>query len=423
MALQEDRNKSGIAVVGAGTTGYLTTIFLCQNYPGVPIRWIYPEDNKPIGVGEATVPEVTKFLRELGITPEEMIKNVNGTVKLGIEAQGFFNKNESFYHPFGDTESDSVFLRECMSASIVPNDILDYDIGMHFDVRELMDYLDNTLCQYENLTIGRHEVGSIDEIQEDIIIDCTGFKRHIINQVKQDNFISITDKIPNDTALVYRGPYKNEKQRIPYTKTIAKDHGWIWNIPLGDTLTAGYVHSSKCKSLDVLDEFIEHLHELYDDVDTARIHMVPMITGRLKEHIIQHKNKTVIALGLSSFFIEPLESTGLYLVVYGIRLLDKMLSGELSHDMYNRTYNHEFDVILDFIIAHYKYTQNDNEYWNQYKQLAIKPYVENHIFPERSWDYILNGMHQTYFEPDMTIHDKIKLTRCASYDDWYTKQK
>jgi len=85
----QTNKTNAIAVVGAGTTGYLTTLYLCKNYPDLNVRWIYPENNKPIGVGEATVPEVTEFLKDLDIDIKVIINELNGSLKLGIRFEDF----------------------------------------------------------------------------------------------------------------------------------------------------------------------------------------------------------------------------------------------------------------------------------------------------------------------------------------------
>lgn len=281
MALQENRIKHGITIVGAGTTGYLTTLFLCKNYPNVQIRWVYPKVNKPIGVGEATVPEVTSFLKELGISPEIILKDLKGSLKLGIKFKDFYEKGKSFNHPFGNTDQESYNINYMINNDIVPHNILDYDeIATHFDVRELMKYLDDIFDQFDNLTIERRIVQSTDEFDEDIIIDCTGFSKALADY----NFVDITDKIPNNRAMVYRTKYKDISQKVPYTTAQAMQNGWIWNISLKDEMSIGYIYDD---TYDVKEEFIKYLEENYNDVDQSKIFEVPMITGRNEEHIIE----------------------------------------------------------------------------------------------------------------------------------------
>jgi tryptophan halogenase len=412
MALQKNRIKDGITIVGAGTTGYLTTLYLCKNYPELKITWIYPEDNKPIGVGEATVPDVTHFLHDLGIDAKIILNKLNGSLKLGIRFEDFYEKGTVIYHPFGVSEEESFDLKYCMEHKIVPDDILDYEeIATHFDVRELMLYLDEVMKDLPNLTIDRRYVNSVEEIQEDFIVDCTGFSRSLYDY----KFKSIADKVPNNRALVYRGQYTDkQKQKVPYTNCVGADYGWIWETPLNETIAFGYVHDD---TYDVKDEFVKHLEKHFDTVDESLIRSVPMITGRNTEHMVQIGSKTVVAIGLSSFFIEPLESTGLYLVAYGVKTLNSYLQGEFTMEEYNTVYNKEFDVILDFIVAHYKFSKRDNEYWNRYKDIDIELYKENNIFPKRSWDYLLSGFNQVEYKPKMNPITHIKVRKGKPFYD------
>lgn len=415
MALQENRIGNRITIIGAGTTGYLSTFFLVKNYPNIHFTWIYPENNKPVGVGEATVPAVTDFLKKLGITPEIILNDLNGSLKLGIEFKDFYKINESFYHPFGNTDNEAQEIQEMMKNNSVPDNILEYsDIATHFDVVELMNYLDSKM-NFDNLTIIRKEITDLSEIQDNLIIDCTGFKKSLNNKT----FKTITDKIPNDCAYIYRDVYNDiDNQKKPFTVAQATDSGWIWNISLKNKLSIGYVHSS---NNDVLEEFKNYIKEKFGSINEENIFKIDMLTGRNEEHIVE-KDKTIITLGLSSFFIEPLESTGLYLVVYGIQLLDEYLKNKITAQQYNEIYNNEFDVILDFIVAHYKYSTRNNKYWEQYKNIEIEKFKENNIFPTRSWNYILEGMNQ---QEKQKINSLIllKVRKYKKYLDWIKDEK
>lgn len=350
-------------------------------------------------MGEATVPEVTAFLNDLGISTQTILNELNGSLKLGIKFVDFYKKGESFNHPFGANSFESFNINYMMDSNTVPDNILEYkEIATHFDVRVLMKYLDKVLCTFKNLTIEHDIIDDCAHLVEDTVIDCTGFRKSLLNKYIPNNFQSISDKIPNNAALVYRAPYKSIEQKVPYTTCKAMNNGWCWHIPLGNQMSIGYVHDN---TYDVKQEFADHLKTIFDDVNYENIVSVPMITGRNLKHIYEGQRQTIIAIGLSSFFIEPLESTGLYLVQYGIKCLDKYLKEEITDQFYNQEYNDEFDVILDFIIAHYKYSTHSNEYWTHYKDLDVELYKENNIFPKQSWDYILRGFELSNYKPGM----------------------
>jgi len=418
MALPENRNRSRVTVVGAGTSGYLTVLYLCTKFPVKHITWIYPKINQPIGVGEASVPEVQEFLNDLGISLDDVVRNCNGNFKIGVKFVDWWKKGTTFYHPFGLTDEESVELEYMMQNNIVPENLLtEYsDLASHFDVKLLTAYLDQKFTEFSNLTIERRFVNSLDEVSDNIVVDCTGFKKSFINQNNPDNFISITDTIPNNQVFVYRADYADKTtQQVPYTTMIAQDYGWIWNIPLADKITYGYVHDSK---YDVKQSFIDYVESQVGTIDTSKINTVPMITGRNKNHMLHTDTKTVCGVGLSSCFIEPLEATGLYLTVFGIRLLGQYLQQQITDEVYNKTYNNEFDAVLDFVVAHYKYSERDNEYWQHYNTVGLELYRPNGIFPDRSWDYIIAGFNDNERELTIKAESILKLRKGLHFSKW-----
>jgi tryptophan halogenase len=419
MALQTDRNINRITIVGGGTSGYLTVLYFCRKRPDIHITWIYPQDNKPIGVGEATVPDVTNFLTELGININDILNDINGSLKIGARFEGWADTGQYFYHPFGLTDQESLEIEWMMQNDKLDPNILDNysDLAVNFDVRELASWLDIKFKEFSNLTIIRKSITDADEVEDDHIVDCTGFAKVLINKGQIDNFKSIKHIIPNNRAFVYRAQYSDiDKQQVAYTTLTAANYGWIWNTPLKNVVTFGYIHDDK---FDVKQEFIDFVeNKVGYKIDQSKIGNVPMITGRNINHIRRQGDKTIYSIGLSSFFIEPLEATGLYLTSFGIKLLDKLIHKEITEDYYNSEYNREFDAVTDFIVAYYRFSNKKNEYWDSFKQLEINKHRKNFIFPERSWHYILSGLGE---EPrQLTIEAKsiLKIRKGITYREW-----
>jgi hypothetical protein len=144
---------SNIAVIGAGTSGYLSVLYFCTRYPEYNITWIYPEDNVTIGVGESTVPQVAEFLEDLGITPKEIINDIGGSLKLGIKFEDFVTTD--YFHPFGIEDDEAALVEYIMKHNKIPDDIMSYDISFHFNVANLAKFLDNWFKRFDNLTIER----------------------------------------------------------------------------------------------------------------------------------------------------------------------------------------------------------------------------------------------------------------------------
>lgn len=393
----------------------MTAFFLAKNYPLSTITWIYPEDNKTIGVGEALVPMVSHFLQDLGITHADIIKHCNGTLKMGLVFDGFDRPDQSFAFPFGLGEHDTFntsSVMHMMKTHKVPDTIYQYpDISTHFRTTDMTKYMDTLVGSYSNLHIKRDTVTK-DQLEGtyDLLIDCTGFGRYVSKL--SDNFVDISDKVPNNKAFVYRHSYTSTDQVKPYSLFKAMDYGWIWHIPLGDQLAVGYVH---CDKFDAKPQFIEYITQLFGLTETPTVGEVKYITGRNKVHM---KDK-VVAVGLASSFIEPLESTGLYFVVSALYKLQSYIDGCITEQEYNESVNRDFDVVVDFILAHYKYSKRDNEYWRLYKDTAIAEYEELDIFPKPAWDYILSGFGRADV-PKESVNptELINIHRGTPYHEW-----
>jgi hypothetical protein len=152
------------------------------------------------------------------------------------------------------------------------------------------------------------------------------------------------------------------------------------------------------------------------DPNPADIREISMITGRNKVHL----KDNVVAVGLASGFIEPLESTGLYLTIAGVRKLCKYIDGEISEQEYNDLINYDFDTVVDFVIAHYKYSKRDNEYWSFCKNIPNMLFREMDLFPIESWQFILAGFNEKFNPPEYPMDPKelINIHRGTPYYKW-----
>ena len=141
-----------------------------------------------------------------------------------------------------------------------------------------------------------------------------------------------------------------------------------------------------------------------------------MITGRNKIHL----KDNVVAIGLASCFIEPLQSTGIYLTTSAVHQLCQYIDGEITENEYNNFINEEYDALVDFIIAHYKYSRRNNSYWNHYKNIPIVHYRKMQIFPKDSWDYILNGFGYPAEVPKPIVnpYELINIYKGTPYHEW-----
>ena len=90
-------------VVGGGTAGWLTALFIKKHLPQSDITVIESSEIGILGAGEGTVPSFIAFLRSIDISPNDIIYHANGTFKNGIK---FTNWNgggsdDYYFHGFG----------------------------------------------------------------------------------------------------------------------------------------------------------------------------------------------------------------------------------------------------------------------------------------------------------------------------------
>lgn len=228
-----------ITIVGGGTAGWLTAAFLVRymnlrsEEKPTKITLIESPNVPTIGVGEATVPTMVALLASLGISEKEFFKRCNTTFKLGVR---FTNWNHdangnatSFYHPFETTDSQLAGqnpayhfhkyggppgrenIDQCFSVCVAA---IEQKLGPkgleHGDYEKHLNYayhLDAGLFAgfLKEISIERgvnHVVDDVDDVEQDergfisalqlqrqgrrpveLVIDCTGFRGVIINQV------------------------------------------------------------------------------------------------------------------------------------------------------------------------------------------------------------------------------------------------
>jgi tryptophan halogenase len=143
--------------------------------------------------------------------------------------------------------------------------------------------------------------------------------------------------------------------------------------------------------------------------------------------------KNCIAIGLSGGFLEPLESTSIYLIQAAImKLIERFPDREFSaidRDDYNAQIGEAFEQIRDFIILHYKATtRDDSKFWRYCRDMSIPDeldykirafresghvvYSKRELFIEPNWISVLLGQHvipeTTDLRVDCTPADKIR---------------
>ena len=242
-----------------------------------------------------------------------------------------------------------------------------------------------------------------EQIDGDLFIDCTGLRALLIEQTLNTGFEDWSHWLPCDSAVAVQS--ESATDAIPYTRSIAKDSGWQWQIPLQHRVGNGLVYSSRFLS----DEAAKQ--QLLDNLPAKQLtepRFIKFKTGRrLKQW---HKN--VISIGLSSGFLEPLESTSIHLIQSAaIRLIKFFPHQGIQQslvDEFNQQSKTEFERIRDFIILHYKLTERDDTaFWRFCKSMdipsSLKKKIElfktsgklvredDELFAEIAWQQVMIG--------------------------------
>lgn len=406
MTEAENNSIKKIVIVGGGTAGWMTAAALSNALQqGCDITLIESEQIGTVGVGEATIPPIRLFNQSLGINENDFIRATQGSFKLGIQFINWGRQNHSYFHPFGSygRQFDLVSLHHhwlaakaqgkadsldsyCMAwvagqqgrfAPPVadPRHVLStHDYAYHFDAglyaRYLRQYSETkgvlriegkVSAVQQNSISGFIEAVQLDNgqlIEGELFIDCSGFRGLLIEETLKTGYQDWSHWLPCNRAWAVpseRGDF------TPYTKSTAHAAGWQWRIPLQHRTGNGHVFSNHFMSEQQAQDIL--LQNL-DAKALAEPRMLQFVTGR--RNLFWHKN--VVAIGLASGFLEPLESTSIHLIQAGIAKLlalfpDKDFDPLLTEE-YNRVAIREIENIRDFIILHYKLNErDDSEMW------------------------------------------------------------
>jgi len=423
LEIMTNNRIKNVVIVGGGTAGWITAAVLSRLLAKtINITLVESDAIGTVGVGEATIPAILTLNKALGIDQFDFMSKTQATIKLGIEFENWRKQGHQYMHAFGNLGRDYPFcgfeqlwlrgLREGCSTdfwdyslnyqaakqgkfalldSIPKTDMQGLVYAFHFDAGLYANYLrdlslgmgvtriegkienviqDETSGYIKHLTLdnGQH-------IDGDFFVDCSGFRGLLINQTLGVDYEDWSHWLPNDSALAVQSEAVLPVR--PYTQSIAHSAGWRWRIPLPHRTGNGVVYSSGFMDQAAAEDV------LLSGLDAERIgdpRPIKFTTGKRK----QAWRKNCVAIGLSSGFLEPLESTSIHMIqTAAIRLL-KMFphtginSSEVAE--YNAQTNEEIEHIRDFIILHYKVTErDDSEYWRYCQTMSVPDSLEHKI--------------------------------------------
>jgi len=434
-----------IVILGGGTSGWFTAAILAYQFknagenstptqPKINIKLVESDQIGTIGVGEATIPPFIDALKSIEIDIIDFIKKTQSTFKLAIKFTDWqlknsqlelseFSKNNSYLHPFGQLGQDihnqqfyQCWLKMQSQDNATIGSIMDYSpsaqmvennqfsfpfqakntpieasaFALHIDAKLAADYFREYaeklgVVRTEGLVenVIKEDDGSIQSLKlqngsivdGDFFFDCSGFRSIIIGDSLKVEFEDWSKFLTVDTAVTVQ---TTDETDFPlFTESKAQDFGWTWRIPLQTRTGNGYVFDSNfCSIEDAKNTLLKTV--------IGRPLSEPMLV-KFKTGIRKKSwEKNCIAIGLSSGFLEPLESTAIHMITRGVkhfvRLFPEVNQDQCLSAEYNKRMRYDYEEIRDFLIVHYCLTKrNDTKFWQYYRNMELTDTLKQRI--------------------------------------------
>jgi len=442
-----------IAIIGGGTAGWMSAAAISKAFGRkIDVILVESEEIGTIGVGEATVPHLSVFNRLIELDEAEFVRGVQGTFKLGIQFNNWGKIGDSYIHGFGVIGRDLGLMpfhqywlkahgegkakdigRYSLNTVAAPlgkfmappsdappnSPLAEIAYAYHFDaglyariLRKRAETQGTRRIEGKVVAVKQNgESGFVESVElesgqvvsADLFLDCSGFRSLLLGGTLGVEFDDWTHWLPCDRALV--APCEKVGPPTPYTRSTAHKAGWQFRIPLQHRTGNGHVYSSQFSSDD---EAADILLSTLDGPALGDPKLLKFRTGMRRKLW----DRNVIAIGLAGGFLEPLESTAIYLIQAGLNRLMSLFPTadceQVLQDAYNEQSAFEYERIRDFLILHYHATERDDtEFWNYVRTMSVpdtlKSYIDlfaangqffrngNELFGLTSWVQVMLG--------------------------------
>ena len=432
-----------LVIVGGGTAGWMAAAILAPlSQDGYSITLVESEEIGTVGVGEATIPQINLYNQALGIDEDEFLRATQGTFKLGVEFVDWWRQGHRYMHAFGDVGRDvgivpfRHYWNRARSLELA-KDLQHYSLNetaalagrmqrgklrttdalgpmpyaFHFDASLYARYLrgiaeERGVERVEGKIVDVAQDGESGDIRSltiesgasvagDLFLDCSGFRGLLIEQKLGTGYEDWTQWLPCDRAQAVPCAHRTP-EITPYTRSTARDSGWQWRIPLQHRIGNGYVY---CSAFVSDEEASKTLLANLEGAPRGEPRQLRFVTGKRRKMW----NRNVIALGLASGFLEPLESTSIHLVQSGLqrllRLLPRGAGTATEADEFNRQSAREYERVRDFIILHYKASERDDTpFWRQCRDMAVPDSLAEKIALFREAGHIFRDQDDLFSE-------------------------
>lgn len=425
-----------IVILGGGAAGWIAAALLAKKIDRQKTRITLVESEQIgiIGVGEATIPVLAQYNAMVGINEFDFVRKTQGTFKLGIEfcdwgvaGNRHFHAFSDYGHPVEGISTHHYWLRLRQSGEDYPIDDYSfayavaknsnfaphnerYHHAYHFDaglyaqyLREVatelgVKHIEGKMTHFDldgasgNITAIHLANGQT--VPGDFFLDCTGFASELLGKGLDTPFVDWSRWLLCNSAIAVPSPRTGAP--MPSTRSTAHAGGWRWTIPLQHRNGNGMVYSS----------------DLWSD-DAARDALLSSIDGKpLSEprlfrftsgHRKQFWNRNCVGIGFASSFLEPLESTGIQLIVMGVlKLLRYFPQRDIDpvlRDEYNRVSTREIERIRDFIIAHYCLSRRPEPFWAACRDIEIPDSLRHKLDVWKASGQVALEDSESYMEP------------------------
>ena len=469
-----------VVIIGGGTSGWMcgaalaTLLKADQPEALATVRLIESAEIGTVGVGEATLPHIKEFNDLLGINEAEFMRRTRATFKLGIEFLDWGKLGNSYIHPFGafgqplaGAEFNHIWTRgrrlgndrpleeysyACVASRLQRFDFPSedfksikstYSYAYHFEAGLYAAFL-RDFAEARGL---RRSEGKVTEVRQDAVsgdvtavvlesgdvitgdlfIDCSGFRALLIQDAVQSGWEDWSQWLPCDRAMAV--PCESVDGGLtPYTRSTALEAGWQWRIALQHRTGNGYVYSSAFIDDDAASQ------RLVGNLDGQALDLPRQLRFKAGRRTASW-TRNVVAVGLASGFLEPLESTSIYLAQIAVTNLLQLFPAKVIdprlRDEFNRLVDNEYDRVRDFLILHYHAnTRDDGELWRYCRDMKVPdslsfkieqferrghiPRYKDGLFSPQSWQAVFHGqdiLARGYDRLADTIDDATLLQR------------
>jgi tryptophan halogenase len=370
-------------IVGGGTAGWLTALYINKHFPNDQITVVASSEIGILGAGEGTTPPFIDFLREVDISEKDLYNNCKATIKTGIKFTNWNGNDDEYFHNFS-TGLNALHFDASLLAKYFQTVALSRGVKL----------IDSEVIEpefKENKDISALILKSGERIELDFLFDCTGFKRMFIGGYYKSNWIEYP--MPCKRAVPFFLP--NDGQNLPtYTESVAMKYGWIWKIPVQGRYGCGYVFDyTKTTDEEAKQEIRDYLGHDFVSPKTFNFS-----AGSYENVWINN----CLGVGLSSGFIEPLEATSIWIQILTLNTFVRCGGNKdkLNHDMKEMN-----EDVLSFLYYHYMTKRTDSKFWLDFQKDNVMPEklkmrLENklitsnfNMFNKDSWQAIEEGIN------------------------------